>query len=248
MIAAAVGACLLWALSAHANLASNPGFEWGTTAGWAATGGTLAASTSQAHAGAYSGKISARTSATYGPKIDLLSGAVSGTKYSFSCYVRMDSANDTVYLKVYKKDSGTTTTTVATGSATTSGWVNLAGSFNLSVSGTLTSLYAYVCTNTTTTAFYTDDMAILLSPPNGGFEGGNTTSWGTSGCSLGASTAQKYSGAYSGLTSSRTAATSGPTRSVASLMSHGKTYRVSCWVRMNTGDGSEKVRLEHSPR
>ncbi len=76
----------------------------------------------------------------------------------------------------------------------------------------------------------------LLTNP--GFEGtgtGSITGWNAGGGTISASAAQKRSGSYSGLDANRTATWNSIYRNLLPLVSPGKSYRYSVWVRLGTG-------------
>jgi hypothetical protein len=82
----------------------------------------------------------------------------------------------------------------------------------------------------------------LLS--NGGIESG-TTGWSVFGAGgLSANTATVHGGTRSLLISGRTAAWNGPSQSVTSLLTNGKSYATSVWVRTQSGTASAKVTLQ----
>jgi arabinoxylan arabinofuranohydrolase len=75
---------------------------------------------------------------------------------------------------------------------------------------------------------------------NPGMEPGNTNGWAVNGAgSIAVSTAQKYSGTYSLLSTGRTATWNGPLSNITSQVQNGKTYACSGWVRLdNTTSGN----------
>ncbi|WP_312029646.1 carbohydrate-binding protein [Paenibacillus sedimenti] len=69
---------------------------------------------------------------------------------------------------------------------------------------------------------------------NPGLETGNTTGWAVNGAgSLAVSTTQKHSGAYSLLSTGRTATWNGPIQNITSKVQSGNTYTCSGWVRLD---------------
>lgn len=76
----------------------------------------------------------------------------------------------------------------------------------------------------------------LLTNP--GFELGNTSGWTTWGSTLTASTAQVRSGSYSGLVTNRTADWQTAVINALPLVTTGKTYQFSVWVRLAPGASS----------
>ncbi len=76
----------------------------------------------------------------------------------------------------------------------------------------------------------------LLTNP--GFEGagaGSITGWNGGGGTISVSAAQKRSGSYSGLNTNRTATWNSIYRNLLPLVSPGKTFRYSVWVRLGAG-------------
>jgi hypothetical protein len=79
---------------------------------------------------------------------------------------------------------------------------------------------------------------------NGNIESG-TTGWSVFGSgSLSASTSVVHGGARSLLTTGRTAAWNGPRQVVTSLLTNGKSYTTSVWVRTQAGTATAKVTLQ----
>lgn len=75
---------------------------------------------------------------------------------------------------------------------------------------------------------------------NGGFELGNTSGWTAAGSTIAASTTEKRSGQYGGFVSGRTAEWHGAwLNGLQSVLTSGKTYRVSLWIKPAAGSGLE---------
>jgi endo-1,4-beta-xylanase len=81
---------------------------------------------------------------------------------------------------------------------------------------------------------------------NPGLEAGNTTGWAVNGAgSVAVSTTQKHSGAYSLLSTGRTATWNGPIQNITSKVKSGNTYTCSGWVRLdNAASGSVKMTIK----
>lgn len=75
---------------------------------------------------------------------------------------------------------------------------------------------------------YGDTVNVL---PNPGFESG-TNPWSGFVCSITTSSTIKRSGSYSGKAYSRTSAWNGLQQDMAGLLQQGKTYNISCWVKL----------------
>ena len=84
----------------------------------------------------------------------------------------------------------------------------------------------------------------LLS--NGGFELGNASGWTSWGNTLTATTAQKRTGTYSGLTSNRHNSWEVATINALPLTTAGKTYQFSVWVKLAAGAADTPVSLNLS--
>jgi hypothetical protein len=92
-------------------LATNPGFETGTTTGWFAFGSpTLTVETVRVHSGSYACLVTNRTAGYMGAAQSFAGVLQSGQTYNVSAWVRLVSgASQTVYLTFQKTDgSGTT--------------------------------------------------------------------------------------------------------------------------------------------
>lgn len=78
---------------------------------------------------------------------------------------------------------------------------------------------------------------------NPGLETGNTTGWAVNGAgSIAVSTTQKHSGAYSLLSTGRTATWNGPIQNITSKVQSGKTYTCSGWVRLDNA-ASDSIKM-----
>ncbi|MBW5446186.1 carbohydrate-binding protein [Cohnella sp. CFH 77786] len=77
---------------------------------------------------------------------------------------------------------------------------------------------------------------------NPGLETGNTAGWAVNGAgSIAVSTAQKRSGAYSLLSTGRTATWNGPIQNITSKVQSGRTYTCSGWVRLDNAASSSVI-------
>ena len=149
--------------AASSNLVTNPGMETGNTNGWAVNGaGSIAVSTAQKHSGTYSLISTGRTAAWNGPLSNLTSVVQNGKTYTCSGWVRLDNATSgTVIMTIKKTDgSGTSYTNVATATGNNSSWVQLAGSYPLNVTGTLTELSIYFEGPSSGVNYYVDDVSV----------------------------------------------------------------------------------------
>jgi arabinoxylan arabinofuranohydrolase len=145
------------------NLISNPGMETGNTNGWAVNGaGSIAVSTAQKHSDTYSLLSTGRTSAWNGPIHNITSKVQSGTTYHCSGWVRLDNvASDAIIMTIKKVDGGGTTyTNIVTGTGSNSSWVQLSGSYTLTVTGTLNELSVYFEGPASGVNMYVDDVLV----------------------------------------------------------------------------------------
>jgi glucuronoarabinoxylan endo-1,4-beta-xylanase len=164
-------------------LATNPGFETGDTTGWFGFGTpTLIVETAQVHSGSYACLVTSRTATYMGAAQSFTSVLQSGQTYNVSAWIRLVSgASQTVYLTFAKTDGNPTSyAQAATGTATASGWTQIAGQYTLNVSGTLSSLTLYAeLPNGATNAYYIDDLSVQLTnvPPPPPTNGQCTVDW-----------------------------------------------------------------------
>ncbi len=144
------------------NFLANPGFESGNTTGWFAFGSpTLAAETTQVHSGTYACAVTGRTQTYMGIAQSLSGLLTSGQTYSVSAWVRLVSGgSQTMQLTMQKTDgSGTGYTSIASGSATSSGWIQLSNQYTYNPSGTVSTLNFYVeVPSSSNASYYIDDV------------------------------------------------------------------------------------------
>ncbi len=159
----ALGVCLQALSGAAQNLAQNPGFESGTT-GWFGFGPvTLTAPATQPHTGSQSALVQNRTDTWNGVAQSFLGVMQPGSSYYVSAWVRLASgSSQPVKLTIQKVDgAGTTYATVASGTATSTAWIQLTNAYTLTVSGTLTGLTLYIEGPAIGVDFYADDFIVL---------------------------------------------------------------------------------------
>ena len=163
----ALGFLFQAAVAGAQNLATNPGFETGGTTGWFGFGSpTISAQTVQVHSGTYAALVTNRTASYMGIAQSLQNVLTNNQTYTISAWVRLaGGANQTVQLTIQKVDGGGTGyATVASGSASTNGWLQLSGSYTLNYSGSLTSLTLYAeVPSSANAAYYLDDLSV--QPP-----------------------------------------------------------------------------------
>ena len=149
-------------IGAAQNLVTNPGFESDTT-GWSGFGASLSAPTNMPHSGTRSAYVTNRTTGTWNGVAQSFLGVMQpGSTYSISAWVRLASGgSQPAMLTIQKTDgSGTSYQPVASGTATSTGWTQLSGSYALTVSGTLTGLTLYMEGPATNVNFYADDFLV----------------------------------------------------------------------------------------
>ena len=152
------------------NILTNPGFESGTT-GWAARGSGVSISSGSSspspHSGSYRGRATGRTATWHGIEQNVLNKMVIGATYTVSGWLRTSTtASSTVHLSFEKIDgSGTTYAWGASGTASSSGWVYISGSYTLTVNGTLTGLKVYAEGPNSGIDIYLDDVNVFGQVP-----------------------------------------------------------------------------------
>jgi hypothetical protein len=150
------------------NLITNSDFEAGV-GGWsAAFGGTLSASSAQAHGGTQSAAVTGRTGAWQGAHHDLTNSVELGTTYSFSAFTRLGGpATTPVKLTARIQCEGPTEqfVTIDTVVASDTAWSLLSGNLVMpaAVDCTLTNLVVYV-EGADTADIYLDDVWAVLEP------------------------------------------------------------------------------------
>ena len=151
------------------NVASNPGFETGSTTGWSGFGSpTISAQTAQVHSGTYAGLVANRTATYMGMAHALQTVFQTNQLYTISVWVRLVSgANQTIQLTMQKVDGSVTSYAfVASGSVSSTGWSQLIGTYTLNYTNTLASLTLYAEMPTSATAsYYIDDLQVVPPPP-----------------------------------------------------------------------------------
>jgi O-glycosyl hydrolase len=155
---------------ADTNILTNPGFETGDTTGWTGRSATISAVTSPAPhpgGGTYCGRATGRTATWQGIQQNVLNKMVEGSTYTMSGWVRISSGNATVKMSVeMHDDDGTHYYNPATGTAHSGSWVQISGSYTLTVNGTLSALYVYFEGPASGVDIYVDD-AVVYGPEVG---------------------------------------------------------------------------------
>jgi glucuronoarabinoxylan endo-1,4-beta-xylanase len=158
---------------AVSNVLINPGFEDGNTNGWVVRGNgvSISAGTSSPspYSGSYRGRATGRTNTWMGIQQDIKDKVVIGQAYLISGRVRTSTtASSAVKISIQKTDNGTTTyATVASGTASSSGWVLLSGSYTVpAVDVIRTELYVYFEGPASGIDIYVDDANVLGQVPS----------------------------------------------------------------------------------
>lgn len=154
------------------NLATNPGFESGTTTGWYNSGGTMSVETNPVHSGSYSCLISNRNATYEGPLQNIMPIVLPGKTYCISAWVRWNPGSVTGPLVATLKktdSSGTNYIRLSSVEATDAQWVLLNGLYEHDVSGTLRELFLYfeepyIPGTSPRNGFYIDDLTIQEFP------------------------------------------------------------------------------------
>jgi GH35 family endo-1,4-beta-xylanase len=224
------------------NLIANGSFEIGDD-GWAATGGRLSTSRRTAHTGERSARVHHRTAASDGVAYDARSVVTAATSYDVSVWVRISgAASDRVTLTASTRCAGgaNTVTTLASGTATDAGWLELTG--ELAVSDCVADAIAVqVAGPAPGVELHVDDAVLRrheeLGPEliaNPGFEVDAAGWFGFGGASVSSTAVQAHSGARSGVATARTATFNGPAIDLrAAGAVPGGTYRARAWLRIS---------------
>ena len=226
---------------AQSNLLSNGGFESGNTTGWVTWGSTLTASATAARTGSFGGLVTNRNFDWRTAVINALPLVTAGKTYQFSAWVRLGSPGTTSSVAVIVAQHDTNPRSflgIASGTANSTGWTELRGEFTYSPAGTATELSIYFQCADLTSPLHIDDAVLILSDNtwlNGGFERGNTEGWNPVGCSLAASASDKRSGQFSGYVTGRTLEWHAAWKDLLPLVTSGKSYRITTWVKPDAG-------------
>lgn len=143
------------------NLITNPGFEDGSSAGWAPFGPTtITAVNTYSMQGTYSGRVTGRTATWNGTGFSLESLLVAGTTYFIEGAVRVSAASAPVNLTVKEVCGGDNYVTVASGTATNTEWLELSGTYTMAACEDWTEIQFYVEGPATGIDIFIDEMSI----------------------------------------------------------------------------------------
>ncbi len=225
------------------------GFEDGSLQGWTPFGSpTLTNTTEAAHTGTHSLKTTNRTATFNGPSLDLAPLLIPGATYQISGWARLVSGSDTVKFTV-QHGTGGSFNGVAQALADDTAWVQLQGTFSPTTSDSVIRLYLE--SNVATSAYYLDDVTVLLvSPPptpvvTHDFEDGTTQGWRPRFGSpvVTNTTAAAHAGTHSIVTTNRTQTFNGPALDVRSILQPDNIYQIGGWVRLVTGEAAAQLKI-----
>ncbi len=180
--AVVIGFVLQATIAGAQNLATNPGFETGTTTGWTTMGSpTISVETNQVHSGNYAGLVTNRT-ATWNGIAQSFEGVLQQNQtYNISAWVRLvNGTNQTMQLTIQQVDgNGTGYSSFGSSFVSSTNWTQLAGQFTFNYSGILTSLVLYAeVPSSTNASYYIDDL--VVQPVNTSITNGAcTVDWAT---------------------------------------------------------------------
>ena len=237
-------------------------FEDGTADGWTSFNGasTPVATTAAAYSGSESLLTTTNSSGAGGPSIPLSSVLLAGAKYTITGYVQLTSgespanANFTIQRSDASCSGGTCYDTIGTYTVpvSSSGWVQIGGTYTVSTTETGLTLYAQLVGATSAQSFYLDEVVITeTAPPAGGtpvatynFEDGGLDGWAPFGSVSLTNTTPPLPGpnsdTHSLLVTNRTAGYMGPSLNLLSVngVVANATYQVSAYVLLTTPDSS----------
>jgi endo-1,4-beta-xylanase len=235
-------------------------FEDGTLQGWIPRGPVaLTNSTEAAAGGTRSLKTTGRTQGFHGPSLNVLSLLTKGATYQVTASVRLvaPTAATTVIVTMQQTPAGggNQFVTIAQNTGVTdAAFVTLTGLFSFGVD--MTGLLLYVESTNATASYYLDNFSIVLvAPPPGpppnttgaasDFETGAREGWAPriGSETLTVTSDDKHDGNFSLLTSTRTAAFTGPSFNVTNVMFNGSRYRVSLWAKLAPGEPNTQLRV-----
>jgi endo-1,4-beta-xylanase len=253
---------LLAARSAGAQTVATYSFEDATADGWTSFNGasTPVATNAAAYSGSYSLLTTTNSSGAGGPSVSLNGVLQAGATYTITGYVMLTSgetatsANFTIRRSDPSCSGGTCYDTVGTYQVpvSSSGWVQIGGSYTVSTTETGLLLYAQLVGATTAQSFYLDEVVITeTAPPPGGtpiasytFADGSLDGWTPFGSASLANSVPPIvdpnGDARSLLVTNRTAGYMGPSLNLLSVNNvvAGATYQITAYVLLAAPDSS----------
>ena len=253
---------LLSVRSAGAQTVVTYSFEDATADGWTSFNGasTPVATNAASYSGSYSLLTSTNSSGAGGPSVSLNGVLQAGATYTITGYVMLTSgetatnANFTIRRSDPSCSGGTCYDTVGTYQVpvSSSGWVQIGGSYTVSTTETGLLLYAQLVGATTTQSFYLDEVVITeTAPPPGGtpiasytFADGGLDGWTPFGSASLANSVPPIvdpnGDARSLLVANRTGGYMGPSLNLLSVNNvvAGATYQITAYVLLAAPDSS----------
>ena len=253
---------LLCATEMSAQVVATYTFEDGTADGWTSFYGasTPVATNAAAYSGSYSLLTTTSSSGTGGPSISLNSVLLPGAQYTITGYVELtpgesaSNANFTIQRSDPSCPGSTCYDTIGSYEVpvTSSGWVQIGGTYTVSATETGLLLYAQLVGANSAQSFYLDEVVITeTAPPPGGtpiasytFADGGLDGWTPFGSATLTNTAPPVldpnGDALSLLVTNRTAGYMGPSLNLLSVNNvvAGATYQVSAYVLLAAPDSS----------
>jgi endo-1,4-beta-xylanase len=248
--------------SAGAQTVATYSFEDATADGWTSFNGasTPVATNAAAYSGSYSLLTTTNSSGAGGPSVSLNGVLQAGATYTITGYVMLTSgetatsANFTIRRSDPSCSGGTCYDTVGTYQVpvSSSGWVQIGGSYPVSTTETGLLLYAQLVGATTAQSFYLDEVVITeTAPPPGGtpiasytFADGSLDGWTPFGSASLANSVPPIvdpnGDARSLLVTNRTAGYMGPSLNLLSVNNvvAGATYQITAYVLLAAPDSS----------
>jgi aryl-phospho-beta-D-glucosidase BglC (GH1 family) len=144
------------------NLLANGGFESGTTP-WTGNSSTISQNTSQKRSGTYSLRVTGRSASWAGPVQNIRSVLASNGPgaYDISAWMRKESGTGTGKVTIMLRYGGVSYYVGVTGAFNSTSWSQVAGTVNLSWTGTLEDATIYVETVGNQDNFFVDDASLL---------------------------------------------------------------------------------------
>ncbi len=265
-IARVISAVAILALAGFAQLRAQTvatySFEDGTADGWTSFYGasTPVASNAAAYSGSYSLLTTTSATGTGGPSINLSTVLLPGAQYTSTGYVMLtpgesqQNLNFTVARTDPACSGGTCYDTIGSYEVpvSSSGWVQIGGSYTVSATETGLLLYSQLVGASSALGFYLDDVVITeTAPPPGGtpiasytFADGGLDGWFPFGSATLTNTAPPIADpngdALSLLVTNRTATYMGPALNLLTVPNvvAGATYQVTAYVLLAAPDSS----------
>lgn len=239
------------------NLIANPGFETGTE-GWQSWGGNLQAVADEAHSGAQSGLLSARTGDWEGPVYPITDIVGPSGSYAISAWIKIAGATTamtSITLKTTCEDGTEYYNWGGEVEVNDTGWTELAGNVPVPPDCVTVSAVLYFGGPAQEVDIYIDDVVATIAHPgdsvegnsnlvtNSGFEG-SLDGWVSWGGNLALSTDLVYAGDYSAVLSNRTGDWEGPVYSLLGAVDAGGSYAISAFTRISgSSAGTEPVSI-----